>query len=170
MATTVVDVRDYPLIDGKRVLPEGVVYVGRAVPRVGLQASRWANRFKPEVPSAGVTSKWLRGLIQRRHLVQYDDWLADELRIDPGFLDPLRGKALACWCKRKKKPCHATVIVTKIEQHPMVPRPGEPIVFGLHRQPEEAAETAPAWPSMGRFAQRFEERHRRAMRKAAAHA
>lgn len=165
MATTVVNVRSYPMIAGRRVLPEGVIYIGRAVARVGLPKSRWANPYRVGDEYTD-WSGWTSAIVEGEPIRLYRGWLNGRLHDDPTFLDPLRGMALACWCA--PKPCHGDVIVDWIEAHPLVPQAGEQIVFGLHRQAEPDAETAPAWPSRRAFAARFDERHRRAMRKAMA--
>lgn len=53
-------------------------------------------------------------------LVHYADWLGAALVKDPLYLEPLRGKVLACWCRpvggfKGKLLCHAQVIVGKLE-------------------------------------------------------
>ncbi|MGE0358623.1 MAG: DUF4326 domain-containing protein [Burkholderiales bacterium] len=40
----------------------------------------------------------------------FREYLDGALRSNPGFLDPLRGKNLACWCPLDK-PCHADVLL-----------------------------------------------------------
>jgi len=52
-----------------------------------------------------------------------------------------------------------TDVVT--ESLPADPDPGERPVFGRHRQPPDAAETAPAWPSLATVGRRRIERYRR---------
>ena len=160
--TRLVNVRTFPLVDRRRILPDDVIYIGRAVPRVGLKASRWANPYRSADPRWAHEPDWLRlGLM----LGEYHRWL--DARIDAGELDPeqLRGRTLACWCP--PSPCHGSVLLSWLEDHPLVATPGERIEFGLHRQPEPAAETAPAWPSRAAFARRFDQRHRRQLRRAA---
>lgn len=50
----------------------------------------------------------------RPHVLHhYRIHLLDRLRSDPGFLEPLRGKVLGCWCK--PLPCHGDVIVELLE-------------------------------------------------------
>ena len=46
MTIEVGNIRDY-LVDGKAVLPEGAVWVGRAAPRWGLKASPLGNPYRP---------------------------------------------------------------------------------------------------------------------------
>jgi hypothetical protein len=79
----------------------GAIYVGRAVPRLGLQASPYANPFKigPDGGRADV--------IQR-----YRSWILG--RPDLLFrLRELRGRPLACWCAPEA--CHADVLAGLVE-------------------------------------------------------
>jgi len=39
----------------------------------------------------------------------FKEYARDMLELDPDWLEPLRGKNLACWCK--SEPCHATVLL-----------------------------------------------------------
>ena len=158
--TQLVNVRTFPLVDRRRILPDDVVYIGRAVPRVGLKASPWANPYRSSDERWAHEPDWLRiGLM----LGEYHRWLAE--RIDAGQLDPeqLRGCTLACWCP--PKPCHGSVILEWLEAHPLLPAPGQRPELGRHRQPEDHAETAAAWPSRAAFARRFDYRHRRQMQR-----
>jgi hypothetical protein len=73
-------------------MPPAAVYVGRP--------SRWGNpwRVTEEMPAEEAVARyraWLDGLspMQRR-----------------AFLDPLRGRDLACWCAPGKT-CHAEVLL-----------------------------------------------------------
>lgn len=66
-------------------MPDNAVYVGRT--------TVWGNRYPPEF-GEGV----------------YERYIREKLREDKGFLDPLRGKDLACWCPLDK-PCHADVLL-----------------------------------------------------------
>lgn len=43
-------------------------------------------------------------------------WAESQLRRDPEWLEPLRGKRLACWCA--PLPCHGDVIVELLERRP----------------------------------------------------
>jgi hypothetical protein len=163
MATTLVNVRTFPLVNARRVLPEGVIYIGRASPRVGLKASPWANPYRLSNPMLFADRpEWLRRALL---LGEYDRWMQAEISM--GALDPeeLRGHVLACWCPPLS--CHGGVILDWMEAHPLVPVLGARIEFGLHRQPEKAAETAEAWPSRQAFRRSFDERHRRQMRRVA---
>lgn len=79
----------------------GVIYVGRAAPRLGLPASPFANPFRIG-PDGGRTD-----VIQR-----YRSWLLGR----PDLLlrlHELRGRPLACWCA--PEPCHADVLATLVD-------------------------------------------------------
>lgn len=90
--TTVVHIRDVNTAD------EDVVYIGRAIPRAGLPASKWANPFK------------MRGEATRLAVIrQYADYLQSKQAADIlAAISELRGKRLACWCSPKA--CHGNVL------------------------------------------------------------
>ena len=72
------------------------IYIGRAVPRCGLAASKWANPFK--IGKDGT---------QNEVIAKYEAWL----KTQPGLmaaLPELKGKVLGCWCA--PKPCHGDVL------------------------------------------------------------
>ncbi len=76
-------------------MPANTVYVGRP--------TKWGNPYKV-------------GAIRREDaIVLYEAWLRDRLSEDSGFLDPLKGKDLACWCPLDK-PCHADVLLKFLEE------------------------------------------------------
>ena len=84
-------------IQRKRVkgwtMPENTVYVGRP--------TKWGN---PYSISAG-----------RSHSLKfYRTWLEEKLGEDPHFLDELKDKNLACWCKLSQ-PCHVDVLLEKLK-------------------------------------------------------
>ena len=79
----------------------GVVYVGRGMPRLGLAHSAWANPYTIKV--AGSQEAALQ-----RFKVVLRDWLAAW----PDYLQPLRGRALACWCV--PEPCHSELVLAKL--------------------------------------------------------
>jgi hypothetical protein len=72
------------------------VYIGRAVPRRRLKASKWANPFKIGRDGAReqVIAKY------RDYLLSRPDLLAS--------LSELRGQRLGCWCA--PAPCHGDVL------------------------------------------------------------
>ena len=76
-------------------MPSGVVYVGRP--------TKWGNPFKLSVYGEE-SLRLFRKDLERR------------LELEPAFLEPLRGKDLACWCplmdkRGNKVPCHADVLL-----------------------------------------------------------
>jgi len=81
----IVNIRDYP-----RGLPPDVVRIDRTSP--------WGNPFRIG-----------RDLTRAEVIALYRDWLARRLAVDPQFIEPLRGKRLACWCA--PQPCHGEVIL-----------------------------------------------------------
>jgi hypothetical protein len=75
--------------------PPNTVYVGRP--------SKWGNPFA------------ISGWTVEESLKAYRNWLEDRLEEDPHFLDALKGKNLACWC-RLDKPCHADIILEVLKE------------------------------------------------------
>lgn len=96
MSTRVVHYRD-------RV--PGAVYIGRAMPRMGLKASPFANPFKitPTTSRQTAITRYEEHLVKNPHL-----W---------ALLPDLRDKPLACWCRyggdivRPDNACHGDVLV-----------------------------------------------------------
>jgi hypothetical protein len=68
-----------------------VIYVGRP--------TRWGNPFV-----VGIDGDL------DEVMTKYRDWLQKKLEDDPNFLEPLRGKNLACWCPLDR-PCHADILL-----------------------------------------------------------
>jgi len=81
------------------------VYIGRAMPRQGLKASKWANPYKV---SGG------RPREDAISLYGYDLCFGDKLHL-LAELPELRGKTLACWCS--PEPCHGDVLVSLLDLH-----------------------------------------------------
>jgi hypothetical protein len=79
----------------------GVVYVGRAVPRLGLTGSPFANPFKigPDGGRSDVIQRYRSWILGRPDLL--------------GRLHELRGRPLACWCAPEA--CHADVIAALVD-------------------------------------------------------
>jgi len=71
------------------------VYIGRAVPRLGLPQSKWANPFR--IGRDGTREECIEKY--RAYLLGRSDLLED--------LEELRGKVLGCWCKPEA--CHGDV-------------------------------------------------------------
>lgn len=92
--TRVIHYRDWDRSD------KNTVYIGRAMPRQRLKASRWANPFR--IDKDGTREE----VIQR-----YRDYLQGWFHGDASlFLDlaELSGKTLVCWCKPEM--CHGDVL------------------------------------------------------------
>jgi hypothetical protein len=79
-------------------LPPNTVYVGRP--------SKWGNPFRIGVDGS-----------REEVISKYRKWLIEKLKADPKFLDPLKGKDLACWCPLTL-PCHADVILETLSKNP----------------------------------------------------
>jgi hypothetical protein len=79
-------------------LPPNTVYVGRP--------SKWGNPFRIGVDGT-----------RAEVIEKYRKWLIEKLKADPTFLDPLKGKDLACWCPLTL-PCHADVILETLSKNP----------------------------------------------------
>jgi len=78
-------------------VPAGAVYVGRAIPWLGLLQSKWANPFK--TPRDGT---------REEVIAKYRVWLSRQPEL-VAALPELRGKDLACWCAPEL--CHADVLL-----------------------------------------------------------
>jgi hypothetical protein len=77
-------------------MPENTIYVGRP--------SRWGNPY--HIGADG----------SREEVIEkYREWLREKLKKDPAFLNPLKGKNLACWCPLTVS-CHADVILEFIKR------------------------------------------------------
>ena len=74
------------------------VYVGRP--------SKWGNPAKIGIHGT-----------REEVLEIYREWLETKLRLNPHFLDELKGKDLACWCSLDKS-CHADVLLKLLEAKP----------------------------------------------------
>lgn len=76
-------------------MPANTVYVGRP--------TKWGNPY----PITSVTHL-------EDSLRLYRMWLEKKLVEDPKFLEPLKGKDLACWCPLDK-PCHVDILLEFLE-------------------------------------------------------
>jgi hypothetical protein len=87
-------------IQRKRVrgwkMPKDAVYVGRP--------TKYGNPYRMEIDGS-----------REEVVAKYQVWLAEKLEENPNFLDPLKGKDLACWCPLNK-PCHADVILEYLKR------------------------------------------------------
>lgn len=106
MSTTVVHVNDVDLAD------PSVTYIGRAVPRRGIRASKWGNPWvvgKPLFRNGPIPSVEKILDLYRERVTGSPDLLA--------ALPELVGKKLACWCKhRGDEPCHGDVLVALLRE------------------------------------------------------
>ena len=78
-------------------MPPNTIYVGRP--------TKWGNPYlmKP------------RGQFTREQAIEtYENYIKRILVEHPDFLDPLKGKDLACWCPLNK-PCHVDVLLKYLE-------------------------------------------------------
>ena len=67
--------------------------------------TRWGNPFP-------ITAARSRAQSMR----QYTRWLRAQLAADPGFLEPLRGYDLGCFCP-PDQPCHADILLEHLYPH-----------------------------------------------------
>jgi len=86
-----------------------VVYVGRP--------TKWGNPFRIREYSGRYAISYGRtGLIEtkaeavRLAVYFFKEWATAKAKLMPEWLDPLRGKDLACWCPLDQ-PCHADVLL-----------------------------------------------------------
>lgn len=85
-------------------MPRRTRYVGRG--------TAWGNPYQLDdrIPPGDVRA---RVLDRVRVLVGYRRWLAEQLARDPAFLEPLRGRDLACWCPLTER-CHADILLERL--------------------------------------------------------
>jgi len=79
-------------------MPPNTVYVGRP--------SKWGNPYliKP------------RSQFTREQAIEtYENYIKRVLVDHPDFLEPLKGKDLACWCPLDK-PCHADILLKFLKE------------------------------------------------------
>lgn len=97
-------------VDELDAFPDAV-YIGRAVPRRGLPASPWANPYRigRDGDRQTVIARYERELRRRPELL--------------AALSALRGRPLACWCRRSDQPstpataCHGDVLLRLLAAH-----------------------------------------------------
>lgn len=65
------------------------LYIGRAMPRMGLRGSIWANPFRIDA-----------GCSREQAIEKYRLWLLEQRGLLQ-LLPSLQGKVLACWCAPK---------------------------------------------------------------------
>lgn len=91
-------------------LPPNAKYVGRP--------TKYGNPFRIGYTSPSDDSKLMT---RQDAIIEYERWLRRKMVIDPHFLDPLKGKDLACWCPLIDKngnavSCHADVILKLLSE------------------------------------------------------
>lgn len=74
------------------------IYIGRDVPEMGIDGSKWGNPFVLEEDSDAERERVI--VVYRQWLMEQPDLLAS--------LGELRGKRLGCWCAPKL--CHGDVL------------------------------------------------------------
>lgn len=91
-----------------KVIPEGAVYIGRSMPKLGLPQSKFANpyRLSDEEPRDATIARyrvWLWIQIRARKITVQD-------------LLALDGKDLVCFCKQpgKEVSCHGDVVESAV--------------------------------------------------------
>ncbi len=81
-------------------MPPNTVYVGRG--------SKWGNPFVPGEPPfsyGGIKIVTIKGALRA-----YRSYVKDRLYFNRKYINELRGKNLACWC-RLDQPCHADYLL-----------------------------------------------------------
>jgi hypothetical protein len=98
----------------------GAEYIGRAVPRRGLKASKWANPYK-----IGDRKMIGDGVLTRDEVIyRYEqDLLGGPKRHLLADLPELRTVDIACWCRHDGEDrdtgnaCHADVLIELLEKY-----------------------------------------------------
>lgn len=92
-----------------KVIPEGAVYVGRAMPRLGLKQSKFANPFKLSDEET-----------REETIERYRVWLWQQIKTGKITLQDLldlEGKDLVCFCKQPNKEvaCHGDIVAAAVK-------------------------------------------------------
>ena len=106
-------------------MPPDCTYVGRPTP--------WGNPYRVHAVIQGGTRKWeifandnpltqpirirftKRADAIRVAINLYAAYIKIRLSLDPTFLEPLRGRDLACWCG-EGYPCHADILIALLTE------------------------------------------------------
>ena len=132
MSARVVNLRDFR-VPGTRLnpLPPDVVRIDRLTQwgnpfRIGDPDPAWCGHATLDLstlppdgatPEEAVAPALRPAPLDRNGAVDhFRIYAADRLLCEPGWLEPLRGKRLACWCK--PLPCHGDIIVEMLEARP----------------------------------------------------
>ena len=108
-------------------VPSGAVYVGRAVSRYNLPASKWGNPFRMNDPllPAGLTREGKRKAV----VAEYESYLMNTVAGKELLksLPEIKNKNLVCWCHtwdgQGNNPmyCHADILLELANQPPPKP-------------------------------------------------
>jgi hypothetical protein len=79
------------------IVPEGAVYIGRAMRFQRIPASKWGNPFM--VGKHGTRAEVIE---------KYRNWICDQPDL-VAALPELRGRDLACWCAPES--CHGQILM-----------------------------------------------------------
>src|ERR1043165_6385176 len=84
-------------------MPEGVIYVGGP--------TKYGNPFifGQRYEAYGYEGTYYTATLENC-LTMFHDYLQGRIIAEPDFLEPLRGKDLACWCPLTS-PCHADILL-----------------------------------------------------------
>ena len=74
------------------------------------RSSRWGNPYKVGDEFFNIRTQKIGIQSIEDVLNSFEYWLKGKLTFDPDFLNELRGKNLACWCKTEAK-CHAEILL-----------------------------------------------------------
>ena len=76
--------------------PDSAIYVGRP--------SRWGNPYRIG-----------RDGTREEVIALYEEYARDRLRVEPDWLESLRGRDLVCWCAPQA--CHGDVLLRLLSKH-----------------------------------------------------
>jgi hypothetical protein len=93
-------------------MPEGVVYVGRPTDWGNPYVAGYSlvpTNYQGDLLNA-TSSDGAIYVTEENCLLLFEMWATQEARQFPLWLENLRGKDLACWCK-ENAPCHADILL-----------------------------------------------------------
>ena len=97
----VLNVRHLPgFKEQQPIIPPGAVYIGRKNGRYQLQASKWANPFRPGRQGDPAEHEVA--------VATYERWLRSQRQL-MAALHELHDRDLVCWCA--SLPCHGDVLL-----------------------------------------------------------
>lgn len=91
-----------------KVIPDGAVFIGRAMPHLGLKGSKFANPFK-------ITEDETREVV----IAKYKVWLWQQIKsgyITLEDLLELENKDVVCFCKQpdREVACHGDIVLAAV--------------------------------------------------------